>query len=227
MRCRLTRIILFLVLGAIVNVAVAWGCAMQLPPDLGSPDSVQASTEHTEVTLRRQFGDVRIAADVRKIYAMHFMAVSWNELAEALPWGSPFRDPAWVDEEVRSRLGAREGQFFEHLHGWPMLSMHGRATMIFPPNTAAAPPHVQWEGLYEIVPLTNEYRLLPLRPIWPGVLFNTCLYAAMLAFLVYAPGSIRRTLRRRRGQCVTCGYDRRGNPCGSCPECGRDVASEA
>lgn len=64
-------------------------------------------------------------------------------------------------------------------------------------------------------------RLIPLTPVWPGFLINTFLYAAIVAVLFIAPKRIRRAVRRRRGRCVACGYDRRGNPSGACPECGR------
>ena len=40
-------------------------------------------------------------------------------------------------------------------------------------------------------------------------------------------GPVRRYRRRRRGRCVTCGYDLRGNVSGRCPECGTPVAHTA
>ncbi len=63
-----------------------------------------------------------------------------------------------------------------------------------------------------------DYRLLPLRPTWPGFAINTLFYAAILWLL---PGSfaLRRFLRVKRGLCPKCAY-----PMGEssvCTECGR------
>ena len=64
-------------------------------------------------------------------------------------------------------------------------------------------------------------RTLPLSPIWPGFAVNTAFYAAPL-WLLFAvmPRAVRRHLRRRRGRCLKCGYDLRGDLAGGCPECG-------
>jgi hypothetical protein len=66
-------------------------------------------------------------------------------------------------------------------------------------------------------------RILPLRPIWPGFLFNTLIYAAALWGLLFTPGVLRRTVRRRRGRCTRCAYDLRGIEHDVCPECGESV----
>ncbi|RJP41940.1 MAG: hypothetical protein C4547_01185 [Phycisphaerales bacterium] len=46
--------------------------------------------------------------------------------------------------------------------------------------------------------------------------------AVLVAYPAFAftRGPLRRYRRRRRGLCVTCGYDLRGNSSGVCPECG-------
>ena len=58
-------------------------------------------------------------------------------------------------------------------------------------------------------------------PLWiPFVLFAT--YPAT-AFIC---GPLRRHLRRRKGQCLRCGYSLEGNVTGVCPECGMKTSSE-
>jgi len=60
--------------------------------------------------------------------------------------------------------------------------------------------------------------ILPLRPIWPGFAINTLFYAGMLWMLCCGPFALRRMIRRRRGQCAQCAY-----PIGTseiCTECG-------
>ncbi|UYV12611.1 MAG: hypothetical protein NCW75_15125 [Phycisphaera sp.] len=66
---------------------------------------------------------------------------------------------------------------------------------------------------------------LPLLPLWPGFLLNTLFYAVLTFALVRTPRVLRRALRRRRGRCVGCGYDRDGlDTDAACPECGARVA---
>jgi hypothetical protein len=57
--------------------------------------------------------------------------------------------------------------------------------------------------------------------LWPGFAVDTALYGAapFLAYLLIGP--VRRSLRRRRGNCPACGYDLSGIAIGTCPECGK------
>lgn len=69
---------------------------------------------------------------------------------------------------------------------------------------------------------------LPLLPLWPGFAINTIFYALLLFLAWRTPGLIRRAVRRRRGRCVRCGYDRSGLDAGeACPECGTGVVAHA
>ena len=51
--------------------------------------------------------------------------------------------------------------------------------------------------------------------------FGAILFATYPA-LAFIRGPVRRYRRRKRGLCVTCGYDLRGSP-GGCPECGAEI----
>jgi hypothetical protein len=73
------------------------------------------------------------------------------------------------------------------------------------------------------------YPILPMAPLWPGLLINTAFYGTILWLLWLTisrgPGMLRRGSRRRRGLCVRCGYDLRGGMNGApCPECGTGSA---
>ena len=63
-------------------------------------------------------------------------------------------------------------------------------------------------------------KALPLAPIWPGFAINTVFYAAILWLLTLSPFTARRMIRRKRGHCLKCGYDLRGDYSAGCPECG-------
>lgn len=74
-------------------------------------------------------------------------------------------------------------------------------------------------------------RSLPLRPVWPGFVANTALFAAGWWMLLGLPmvvyNVIRRRGLRRRGRCPRCGYDLSGLNSDVCPECGTRVRAEA
>ncbi len=72
-----------------------------------------------------------------------------------------------------------------------------------------------------------RYRVLPLRPIWPGFAINTVFYAAILWLFMFGVFTTRRVIRRKRGHCIKCGYDLRGAEHEVCPECGHEVCARA
>ena len=45
-------------------------------------------------------------------------------------------------------------------------------------------------------------------------------------FLAFIRGPLRRHRRRRRGECIGCGYDMTGNVSGVCPECGFAIVAK-
>jgi hypothetical protein len=126
-----TKLVLFLLLGAIVNVAVAWGCR--------------------------------------------------------------FVEPNWA--------GGRSALGFGIRREWLKAPLVGLPSYAF-----------RW----------SRYDNSPGELIWSGFAINTIFYAAALWFIFAIPATVKRLRRRRRGQCIHCGYDLRGQPTGSakCPECG-------
>ena len=93
--------------------------------------------------------------------------------------------------------------------GWPLLGLH----FFGPWSWAELEAGVNW----------NEDRWdfdLPYIPIWPGFAVNTIFYAVILWMLTLGPITARRMIRRKRGHCIKCGYDLRGDFSSGCPECG-------
>lgn len=74
---------------------------------------------------------------------------------------------------------------------------------------------------------TVQYSLggiMPMTPIWRGVIFNSAFYAiASVLFVRFVVGGRRfvvSAIRRRGGRCTKCGYSRKNLPSATCPECG-------
>ena len=64
---------------------------------------------------------------------------------------------------------------------------------------------------------TRTVRTVVNLPLW-----MPCLVFVAYPTLAFIRGPLRRYRRRKRGLCVTCGYDLRGSP-ERCPECGEAV----
>ncbi len=180
MKRRLFKLVVFLLLGAIVNVAVAWGCAALSPLD-------------RDPVLFEEYAESR--------------AVVWNGFGYRL---------------LDLGLG-RDGPTYAVVEsGWPLycLEAYGRWK-----RRPIATPRLRIDrklDLWLVGPdqLDLDQRTIPLRPIWPGFAINTAFYAAILWLLTLGPFTLRRVIRRKRGCCIKCGYDLRGDFSGGCPECG-------
>jgi hypothetical protein len=210
MKRRTVIIVMLLLLGgAIVNVAVAWGGAFRL----------------------REVGDA-------KTFRSHAQDPCWFLLigrgpnchwiiAQKTPFGygdeehPPIDVPHW--SKLRSRPDTIDFQavsdtqsVFEGARGWPCLGLVSRARYETFGNTV-----IESSGGFV---LKSEHwwfifgRMLPYQPVWPGFAINTIFYAAILCGLFFAPGMVKRGLRRRRGLCPACAYPIGSSPV--CTECG-------
>jgi hypothetical protein len=144
--------------------------------------------------------------------------------------------------DLPARLEATRDTFQYLAHerciaGWPMRCVTGHVE--FGTDTSDA-PYAQVHGIalvedpfssWDPYGPTDDASFLGCSPIWSGLLFNTALYGGGLWLFWLTPGIIRRTVRRRRGRCMRCGYDLRGGrdrasgpppprPATVCPECG-------
>ncbi len=225
MRPRLPTILLLLLAGAVVNVGVAWGCALRVN-DLGAPlHFTYSSGPDGWWTAKNysKFGSTWISS--RRERGKSDPRSSSVHPADIMPdWGLRIPTPEW-----EAGLLYYEGRLFEG-RGWPARSMwYERSrenSLIF-----RRPTIVPVEGSIEIHGTAfaktfgkRAYRL-PLRIIWPGFAVNTAFYAALLWLLIPGPFTLRRLIRRRRGLCPKCCY-----PMGEssvCTECGVELAKRA
>ena len=187
MKRRIFKLILFLLLGAIVNVAVAWGCAFTWPG-----------------------------------YSA-MMNVSDRDWPHGVPQGWPppevvnkYRGFGWAIETFFSETPLWSHGVNAHLSraGWPVLTF--KALHWEDPDAGVDEGGWDWHITLD----TGVEVTLPLRPIWPGFATNTVFYAAVLSLLWSSPFVVRRLIRRKRGRCIKCGYDLRGDFSAGCPECG-------
>ena len=217
MRRRLFTLAIFLLLGAVVNVAVAWGVA------LGSKRYLSTMHSHpawrTKRVLEHEGWMLYTQARIGTVRAMaHRPYTDSAATATKVPAGSfprwcSIRELPALRPASRATEGAWEVQS-DWAYGWPCVSMwhqfagHNR---LWPGSSSA----YLWG------------RHLPMRIVWFGFVVNTLFYAAIMWLLILGAFALRRVSRRKRGLCVACGYDLRGNLEHGCPECGwrREAAS--
>lgn len=233
----------------VINVGIAWSIAAIAYPHWG-PDLSREPKGHmilfdmgrvvrwaidveedrglSEYTISAIFNPVQEYLDyMQRVYP------STGAPSRFVPdWGSASR--ADVEEMLAHNLGEKEHHVWkERAVGWPALALAGRVEGRFLPliiETDKGPENIikrrkvsLHSGLW--LPWvadedTLDLRYLPLRPLWPGFAINTAVFAGAILLLRFGPGSLRRTVRKRRGRCPMCGYDVRRRFEAGCPECG-------
>ena len=239
MKRRLFKLVVFLLLGTIVNVAVAWGCAYWIVPYNGQVLPAQNGI----VQIWFAVGDSlprRIFKELRQPGASTL--VWWDERSE--PISVEHKDylvfsmrnifkqaspPLWSEvgptpvasQQIETWWGP---PIVECARGWPCLALANRIDLQWNPTTRKYSINKVGSG----IPIETHHwppqkpgrdwytgpipqrAILPYRPIWPGFAINTIFYAAILWLLTLGPFTARRMIRRKRGLCLKCGYDLRG-----------------
>jgi hypothetical protein len=225
----ITRVIVFLLLivaGAIVNVAVAWGCALWVDVSASLPDALITDTNDG-------FWAVASMAShgTRVVFSQHVKSGETglhgsSDPSTLVPGWAPLQQP--TSEFVSLPIPAVEHRIVNG-RGWPRVSLWCERLEVVGPDAVDSPPP-------DLPPLlggietgltwkTGVPRDLPLRPIWPGFAINTLFYAGLLWLLFAAPFALRRRFRGgriKRGLCPACAY-----PVGDttvCTECGKAVS---
>ena len=230
MRCRrkiIIRVIVFVALGAIVNVAVAWAFALAL-------------NIHASPRAHQSFGITFPDADDFNFWIAQRTSVtgatrircSWPSTIanSSTPLSADDVVAGWLPLVIAERRGA--DTIIMDARGWPTLSMFSVA---IEDTARVAGPY--WRTVYEYrgamvasewpsvrAPQFLTIRPVPLSPLWPGFAINTIFYAAVLWVVWLTPGFVRRRIRHFRGRCIHCGYDLRGHVMRDagqiiCPEC--------
>ncbi len=198
----LVRAVVFLLLGAVVNVAVAWGCVFTAGLTLVSP--VFDSFGSPVGRILGPYVDVS-SSEWRWVEAFDADTGQVTRFGTAFEFhdtGYHFHTIAATDDAVW--LGPNITMV---KCGWPFDAMTGASLL-----------RVDLDREYCWTLRTNR-GTYPLQPIWPGFAINTILYAVILWLLFATPFALRRWRRMRRGLCAKCAY-----PVGEsavCTECGR------
>jgi hypothetical protein len=220
MRRRLIQLGLLILAGAIVNVAVAWGCAAWIDVYLAHNQDYAVDVEgaHTHVVIRR-FD--------RGVYWLHLMRggtglvkpTSQNTTDALLPDWSGLDNRGLDDEIAQGKWSTR----IIDARGWPAVSLCSERSNA--PGGSRTRFGIELPDRFTARVDEPFSRMLPLCPIWRGFAINTLFYAAILwvGWLLFAaPFALRRRLRGgriKRGLCPACAY-----PVGEsevCTECGK------
>ncbi len=228
MKRRLLIAVIFLLAGAVVNVAVAWGCAVWTIRGRGASALVFFMPEgrvhpdppwlrESDWKLRLEDDDFVLETTSREISGFGLERQGFLLYTDVKPGQRGALSAATIVVRDRS--------------GWPLRALQGEQWLLksedypdvparrwfFESRFAIAKVRVidSWKGR-----MIKDDRLLAYLPIWPGFAVNTLFYATLLWVLISGPFALRRLIRRRRGRCPDCGYDLHQLEDEACPECG-------
>jgi hypothetical protein len=227
------KLLVFILLGAIVNVAVAWmAVSIARPMPLGGMFvglPLENSDEFDDrAAILISLGWKPTPSDEHTVYTLN-----WTNLSV---FG--FDRGLWIEDAQRRPTSHASGKIFVQrrmaailfVSGWPSRSMCGAIwnSALFDEIPVTCPSWVSSNCIVLDDQRGWSDRALPLGPLWPGFAINTIFYAAVLWIIFTIPGSVKRLRRRAKGWCIHCGYDLRGqttsvNEERRCPECGRAI----
>ncbi len=214
------RVLLCLVLGAATAVAVAWGLAVRVVvPITGDAYLTARGTLPEQPGRGRWCCGVKSRPGLTAVVWEHDLAVRTKARASnAFDTEGPVPElPHWVngpDPDRREAVGTIRA---DSARGWPMRALWYEVTIAGNKRTDAGgfmlPMGLDWLG---------PGRVLPFRPIVPGLAVDTLFFAAIWYVALLVPVAHRRAARWRSGRCTWCGYDLAHGAADRCPECGRE-----
>ncbi len=224
-RRALARAGIFLLIGVLINVLVAWGCAVLVPIDHVSSGYWNAIGE--VIALR--------PGAFRKVNP--YLPYPPEILQEPGDAVLPRRVSVYSTEQIRDQRGwpwqSLEMEIWEGRWGSPTNSNIAMdPDLVIDPGRGCASiglsdtDRVDRE-FWSQATFQRKFLLIPLSPVWPGFIGNSLFYAFGLYAIVHLRGEARRHLRRRAGRCPNCNYDLRATTTGICPECGAAITPRA
>jgi hypothetical protein len=218
------HLVVFALLGVVMSYVVAWGCLLDSRPF--GKTSLEGLTMMSDANgrLLLAFGlDCPFGVSARQVsssarsYFEFGGTKCYSYSLDIFPGGSAGKDwPDWLTETWGMRPEAAAFDAVWYAAGFPMRCCAGIYTENLQPPQSRN---------HFVVSLWGAPTRFCYGPTWPGLFLNTAFYGAIPWLLWFTSGVLRlntrRSIRRRRGLCVRCGYDlRSGATGGACPECG-------
>jgi hypothetical protein len=208
-----------LVCGIVLTMMIAWALAIALEP-LGTGNRLLPYVDDA--------GRAWVFESRRSVGGSYFSFANAGYSRE------PTTEPALLEMVPRwSRMHERGPEppvkfgnaMDERAFGWPFDAMLYRERV----DLAGSSPRSIRFGLplpgwtVDAVPGSA----VPLGILWGGFAANTALATGMWFCILFAPGIVRRAIRRHRGECPRCGYDLKGAHAAGCPECAWNRPSDS
>jgi hypothetical protein len=192
------KLLLFLLAGAIIDVAVAWGSA------LWSTNSYGTKGFQTRVL---QLDDLhRFDPDAMQLLGSSSRIAAVGSL--------PSSRCAVLEQIFAVNIDRHSFVSITMDVGWPCHGLAGESWEISYGSNSLGVRHSNF--------ITVCKRRFPVRPLWPGFAINTIFYAAILWMMFALPIAVRRRRRIKRGLCAACGYPIGSRP--TCSECGAAIS---
>lgn len=236
---RLRRILAFLLLGAVMNVLVAWGCAKWGDRRVHTPvDPMDRTLEAKSINVvprwaiewidqaqaKERFGQdwptgVQLRQidfpGCRRVMCRRWYTTPWHiyhleQVSVSLGW--PARSLRYYERSIHDH------EYFPESRVWRLPGWHGGVPFADPIEKQLEQWWVpDWQRVVKPV--------YPLTPIALPFTLNTLFYAALLYLPFAAFSTLRRRRRIRRNLRLSCGYSLAGAvPTKNtiiCPECGK------
>ncbi len=204
-----------LMIGAIMNVAVAWGCAFWLP----EPPTVRLSPIRSATTWPGPV-PVQWPFSLTSTYAEngHIRQSVSQSTCRSVFTVEDSSTAIWYEFSVHTVGFPMRSMRFDVLREWAAYAWPGVTDRSVSVWHQGLPLTIHKPGPFGPMP---ETRQLPLRPSWPGFAVDTLLFAVVAAPAVLGAAWLARMRRTSAGLCAACCYPTTGLLI--CPECGRPV----
>jgi hypothetical protein len=217
-----TRVILFLLIGAIVNVAVAWSLAVwgqqdawlgkqavKVPDEWPSRINGLGWPNPTHAIMHQGDG-----------VGVRVLEISGGDLEASFESSGPGSDKTWV-VLTASQFGLP----------LPCMQWEQYGVRAGPRSMAMAEAADDAAGMRAGLNVSrivggssaSKQRFLPLTILTWGFVIDTIAFASLLMVVFVFPQKAKRMIRRQRGLCPDCGFNLTGTEHTNCPECGTPI----